>query len=373
MLRRSTGLLLCLLTGTILFAQTDRAVLRGVVKDSSGAFVPSAQITVTEIQTNIQARTLLSDANGNYEVPDLKPTTYRVKADAPGFRSFIAQDVLLDAGQVRRVDITLEVGTASESITVEAGAALIQTDTGTISEELDTAKKYPATPFVDIYPSPFALMTTMPNVQGNGWAMVFAGISDRNKQTYAFDGDSQRHQRRSDGQSQLLRDGSGDHRERRCGQRPRRKLQHGFQARRQRFPRRRVLQEREQRAGRQPGHDSGHQEDPLPVPRVRSAGRRTHYQEPYVLLRGMDAPGDPARRQRNPDHADHAREIRQLHASLPPSRIPTTGNPFPGNIIPANRISPTAQAVINNYYANSNQRGAEQQLRLVLPVQLGFV
>ncbi len=188
MLRRIVGLYVCLFAGTLLFAQTDRAVLRGVVKDSSGAAVPTSHITVTEIQTNIQARTLVSDANGNYEVPDLKPTTYSVKADAPGFRSFIAKDVLLEAGQVRRVDITLEVGAATESITVEAGAAIIQTETGSISGELDTAKKYPATPFVDIYPSPFALMTTMPNVQGNGWAMVMSGISDRNKQTYAFDG-----------------------------------------------------------------------------------------------------------------------------------------------------------------------------------------
>ena len=137
----SQGFFFCLFAGTALMAQTDRAVLRGVVKDSSGASVPTAHITVTEIQTNIQVRALISDANGNYEVPDLKPTTYRVKADAPGFRSFIAQDVLLDAGQVRRLEITLEVGTASESITVEAGAALIQTETGTISGELDTSQE----------------------------------------------------------------------------------------------------------------------------------------------------------------------------------------------------------------------------------------
>jgi hypothetical protein len=188
MVLRLRILLLSLFFGTVLLAQTDRSVLRGVVKDSSGAYVPNAQVTVTEIQTNIQARNLLTDANGNYEVPDLKPTSYRVNALAPGFRPFVAQDVLLEAGQVRRVDITLEVGSASESITVEAGAAVIQTESGTISGELDTAKKYPATPFVDIYPSPFALMTTMPNIQGNGWNMVMAGISDRNKQTYAFDG-----------------------------------------------------------------------------------------------------------------------------------------------------------------------------------------
>src|SRR6185312_9903270 len=103
MFRPFVGLFVCLFAGTSLFAQTDRAVLRGVVKDSSGAAVPTSHITVTEIQTNIQARTLVSDSNGNYEVPDLKPTVYSVKADAPGFRTFIAKDVLLEAGQVRRV------------------------------------------------------------------------------------------------------------------------------------------------------------------------------------------------------------------------------------------------------------------------------
>ena len=72
MLCRTTGVLLCIFAGALLFAQTDRAVLRGVVKDSSGAFVPNAQVTVTETETNIQARSLITDANGNYEAPDLK-------------------------------------------------------------------------------------------------------------------------------------------------------------------------------------------------------------------------------------------------------------------------------------------------------------
>ena len=82
----------CLLAGGTLFAQTDRAVLRGVIKDASGALIPGAQIAVTEIETNIQARSLVSDANGNYEVPDLKPTIYRLKVEAKGFRAFVADE-----------------------------------------------------------------------------------------------------------------------------------------------------------------------------------------------------------------------------------------------------------------------------------------
>ena len=352
MLRRFAGFFLfCLFTGTALMAQTDRAVLRGVVKDSSGASVPDAQISVTEIQTNIQVRTLTTDANGNYEVPDLKPTTYRVKADAKGFRGFIAQDVLLDAGQVRRLEITLEVGTASESITVEAGAALIQTETGTISGELDTSKKYPATPFVDIYPSPFALMTTMPNVQGNGWAMVFAGISDRNKQTYAFDG--------------IPNDTSGDQMDN----------PNFFE----------TVQVTTVNADVDSGRAGSFN-------MVSKHGGNDFHGDAYYKNENnaLDASQDTIPATKKIPYLFHefeaqvgghiiknrtfffvgwmhqaiplgANEIQTMPTTLERSgnftqfatiKDPTTGSPFPGNVIPTNRISPTAQAVINNYYAS---------------------
>ena len=171
----------------VLFAQTEKGTVRGTVTDSTGGVVPDTVITVTGTGTNID-RKITSDNNGNFEVPDLQPGTYRIKADKVGFRSFIASSVLLDAGQVRRVDIPLQVGSTAETITVEAGAALIQTESGTIGGDLDTRKKYPDTPLVDIYPSPLALLTTTAGIQGNGWNVVMGGISDRNKQTWAMDG-----------------------------------------------------------------------------------------------------------------------------------------------------------------------------------------
>ena len=170
-----------------LLAQTEKGTIRGTVTDSTGGVVPQAAITVTEIATNID-RQIVSDTNGNYEVPDLKPGMYRLKADKTGFRQFVASEVLLDVGQVRRVDIPMQVGSTAETITVEGGAALISTDSGTIGGDLDTRKKYPDTPLVDIYPSPLALLTTTAGIQGNGWNVVMGGISDRNKQTWAMDG-----------------------------------------------------------------------------------------------------------------------------------------------------------------------------------------
>ena len=183
---RFLGLLAFCISVT-LSAQTDRATLRGAVTDPSGLAVPGADITITEIGTNIEARKLASDENGNYEIPALKPGMYRIKVEKAGFRTYQAENLLIDAGQIRRLEVTLQVGTTSETITVQGGAALIQTDSGMISGELDK-KKFLDRPLVDVYPSPLALMTTMPGIQGNGWNIVMSGISDRQKQTWAMDG-----------------------------------------------------------------------------------------------------------------------------------------------------------------------------------------
>ncbi len=349
MFLRTTLVCFCLVAGTLVFGQTDRAVLRGVVKDSSGAAIPNAQITVTEIQTNIQVRNLTSDANGNYEVPDLKPTIYRLKADAAGFRSFIATDVLLEAGQVRRVEITLEVGAATESITVEAGAAVIQTESGTISGELDTAKKYPATPFVDIYPSPFALMTTMPNIQGNGWSMVMAGISDRNKQTYAFDG--------------VPNDTSGDQMDN----------PNFFETVQVTTVNADVDSGRAgsfnmvSKHGGNDFHGDAYYKnenstlnasnDSIPAaPKIpylfhefeAQVGGRIIKNRTFFFVGWMHQaiPLGSSQISTMPTNLERVGNFSQFAII----KDPTTGQPFPNNVIPANRISPTAQAVLNNYY-----------------------
>src|SRR6185369_13756714 len=105
-LRNSTKLLLLLALGAYaLLAQTDRATLRGTVTDASGSVVPNAQVVIQEVGTSIEARRLITDENGNYEVPALKPGHYQVKVDTAGFRAFVVEDLLLDAGQIRRLDV----------------------------------------------------------------------------------------------------------------------------------------------------------------------------------------------------------------------------------------------------------------------------
>ena len=172
MLKKALALpLLGMISTAGLFAQTDKSTIRGTVLDPTKAAVPSAEITVTEIATSTVARTVKSDADGNYEVSDLKPGLYRLKADHPGFRQFVADEIRLDTSQIRRVDILFQIGSTSETVTVEAGAAVINTETGTIGGGIDQ-KQFADTPLIDVYPSPLAVLTTVPGIQGNGWEIL---------------------------------------------------------------------------------------------------------------------------------------------------------------------------------------------------------
>jgi hypothetical protein len=286
--RYAITLFLCLLAAGALLAQTDRSTLRGTVNDPTGALVPGADIVITEAATNVEARRLTSDANGNYEAPGLKPGTYRVRVEKTGFRNFVADGLLLDAGQVRRVDMVLQVGTTADTITVSAGAALIQTETGAISGELDK-KKFLDRPLVDVYPSPLALMTTMPGIQGNGWNLVMSGITDRNKQTWAMDG--------------VPNDTAGDQNDNpaffdtvqvnRLGQLARHQLQHDLQARLQRVARLGLLQARER--GPERARVLHPAQGALHPARMGRGLHRPDRQRPHVLFRGLVPPGDSAR------------------------------------------------------------------------------
>ncbi len=180
-------LLPLLICSSTLLAQTALSVLRGTVTDSNGAALPGVKITITDLATNIMARTINTDDNGNFEIPDLKLGSYRLNAEKAGFRAYVADNVLLDAGKTRRLDFALPVGEATETVTVEAGAALITNETGTISGEIDK-RKFTDQPAVDVYPSPLSMLTTVPGIQGNGWNIVISGVSNRNWQTWAMDG-----------------------------------------------------------------------------------------------------------------------------------------------------------------------------------------
>src|SRR5882672_8690718 len=134
--------LLYVLIGTFLFAageaqaQVDRATLTGTVKDSTGAVVPGATVTVTGPQAPTATTT---NGEGTYLVLSLIPGRYVVSAELSGFQKS-SQSVILEIGQKGRVDFALGVGGASETVTVEAARRLLNTEQASLGTVMDEGK-----------------------------------------------------------------------------------------------------------------------------------------------------------------------------------------------------------------------------------------
>ena len=104
------------LNAPLAFAQVDRATLSGLVKDTEGAIIPGATVTATNLGTNVESHQQTSEA-GSYQVGNLIPGRYRVDVELSGFKK-ISQIVTLEVSQRARLDVTLEVGSFSETVTV---------------------------------------------------------------------------------------------------------------------------------------------------------------------------------------------------------------------------------------------------------------
>lgn len=118
-------------------AQVDRGAIVGTVTDSSSALVAGAKVTVTNVETN-QVLELSTDEVGGYSAKLLHIGRYSVKVEKQGFQSALEPNVQVEINQVIRVDFSLKVGTASETVEVSGTAPLLQTDTsslGTIETE----------------------------------------------------------------------------------------------------------------------------------------------------------------------------------------------------------------------------------------------
>src|ERR1700733_7842134 len=91
------------------YCQLDTATLSGRITDSSGAVVPNAQIKVVQTDTNFESLSV-TNAEGLFSVPSLRPGPYRVTVAAPGFKQYIREGLALSVGDNISVDATLEVG-----------------------------------------------------------------------------------------------------------------------------------------------------------------------------------------------------------------------------------------------------------------------
>ena len=130
-------------------AQVRSSTIVGTVTDSTGAAVPAADVLVREQNTNISYDFRTNEA-GQYTVPYLPVGLYSVTVKKPGFKTVTKSNVALESAATVRVDAVLEVGQVETSVTVEASAAALQTDSATVQKAVGET-----------------IIKSIPNVQNN--------------------------------------------------------------------------------------------------------------------------------------------------------------------------------------------------------------
>ena len=115
------------------------STINGTVTDPSGAVIPNATITVTENDTGL-SRTTITNADGLFSLGSLRPTTYSLTAVGSGFRQVRQTGILLQANDNITVNLRLELGSATEVVSVEASAKQVDTATATVTQVVDSAR-----------------------------------------------------------------------------------------------------------------------------------------------------------------------------------------------------------------------------------------
>lgn len=115
---------------TVAPAQTNRGGISGTVTDKTGGVVPGATVIITNVGTN-QSQKLTTSAEGSYAALSLDPVTYRITVEASGFKKAVVNTIKVDTAATATVNVALEVGGASDTVTITAEGALLNTESGT--------------------------------------------------------------------------------------------------------------------------------------------------------------------------------------------------------------------------------------------------
>lgn len=166
-----------LFLASLVFAQQGRGTILGTVNDASGAVVPGATVVITNAATNV-ASTVTSNEDGNYFVPNLIVGTYSVSVTKPGFKKALRSGITLEVDQKPEINLTLETGAVSETIEVSGQGPLVDTASATVGKVIDNRR------VVDLPVngrSAFALVQLSPAVK-SAFGPTASGFADRGSQ-----------------------------------------------------------------------------------------------------------------------------------------------------------------------------------------------
>lgn len=118
------------------FSQLNSGSIAGGITDATGAAIVGAKVTVIDMERNV-SRPLVSDSAGQYTAPSLTPGQYEVRAESTGFQAVERKNITLGVGQAVRVDLQLQPGEQSQTVTVTGEVAQVDTSTEVISNTVD--------------------------------------------------------------------------------------------------------------------------------------------------------------------------------------------------------------------------------------------
>ena len=150
----SLGAIFCLLTASLSWSQDTRGTITGRVLDPTGATVPGAMVTVTNTAMGTKV-SMKSNDDGLYQASFLLPGAYQVEVTAPGFKKFVRGGIQVQVNDRLEINVTLELGTAEQSVTITEEAPLLNTESASTGTLID-AKRVADLPIS--YGNPFLLI-----------------------------------------------------------------------------------------------------------------------------------------------------------------------------------------------------------------------
>ncbi len=153
----------------LVFAQSDRGTITGTIADPAGALIPGAKIEAKNAETGALYQ-VVSTSTGNFTLTQLPAGTYQISASASGFKQYLRTGITVLVAQTLRIDIPLEVGNISETVTVNADAPLLRTESGDLSHNV-TSQRLNELPIMSIgggIRTPYAAADLIPGLSSGG-------------------------------------------------------------------------------------------------------------------------------------------------------------------------------------------------------------
>lgn len=359
--------LLVLMTASaaLLCAQPETATLRGTVRDAKGVPVEEVTVAITEPENFAPSRRVVTRADGVYEATFLQPGFYRVSVQ----ELFVAEAVLLEPGQTRTLDIQLPPEDSEQTVTVFDNPSPLQSESGAVTHPVDYELKWNDSPAAESHPSALSLLTTAPAVQGNGKGLVISGISSRQQQTWAVDGvphdiTDQTGNPAHFGVAQVTIAGAGVETARPVNfNMVSKRAGDGFHGT---FYYKRANSSFDARSYFEPARPDyklseafGEVSFPLFYGRTWIHGGGMYQKHPYAQTRFSDVPTEAMR---NWNFSAFLDPLTAPGGNVVTIRDPRNNQPFPGNIIPSNRINSVALKYLGYFPSpNTGEEGAYTQ------------